>query len=75
MKNKRGERRRGQEEPAETLCCLRPLSGHFKTFTGAGIPLRLAKKESLQLEGNSAAAPESCEGPCVAERAVKRIES
>lgn len=57
-KNKRGEER-GQERRAGTLCCLHPLSGHFKIFTGAGFPLSPAKRESLRVEGNS----KSREGP------------
>lgn len=58
-KRTREERRGGQERRAGTLCCLHPLSGHFKIFTGAGFPLSLAKRESLRVEGNSM----SREGP------------
>lgn len=74
----RRRRRRGEEDKGSgpglfvvSTLCLDILKSLLRT----GIPLSPAKRESLRVEGNSAAAPKSREGPCVAERAVKQIES
>lgn len=52
--NKKSGKHVKQQLRAGPLCCLHPLSGRFKKFTGAGIPVSQAERKSLQVKNNPA---------------------